>query len=239
MERRKFIPFFGIKGSGKSSLIAALFPSLEVSYKEPEFYKDYMIEEEFYIREVSGKEETIRIILPAMSKWKVERAVMVFDFSKKESLSWVIGTIPLLKWKFLLVGNKADLPEREVSLEEASSLAEREGTRLFIVSALTGDGVEGLRKVLMGEAPLEEIPAPPVPAPALASRSDYLPIPLEISPPTEGLNEVELKLLELIDGKKTASELSNKLGVNLRVVYIYLKRLHAKRKIKDLKLVVK
>jgi DNA-binding CsgD family transcriptional regulator len=238
MERREITPFLGLKGSGKSSLIAALFPDLEVNFKEPEYYRDYMISEWHYIREVSGKEETVRLLLPATSKWRVEKAVVVFDLSRRESLSWAMGTMSLLEWRFLLVGNKSDLPEREISLSEASSLAERRGARLFIVSALTGDGVEGLKRALIGEIPPEEVRVPPTPVPAPALRRDYLPIPLEHSPSTDGLSDVELRLLELIDGKRTALELSKELGVELRVVQIYLKRLHAKGKIKDLRLVV-
>jgi len=239
MERREITPFLGLKGSGKSSLISALFPDLEVNFEEPEYYRDYMVGEWHYIREVSGKEETIRLLLPATSKWRVERAVMVFDLSRKESFSWAIGTMPLLGWRFLLVGNKSDLPERMISLSEASSLAEREGAKLFIVSALTGDGVEELKRALMGEIPLEEVSVPPTPVPAPALRRDYLPIPLDHSPSTDGLSEIEIKLLGLIDGKKTAFELSQELGTEIRTIQIYLKRLQAKGKIKDLKLVVR
>jgi len=239
MERREITPFLGLKGSGKSSLISALFPDLEVNFEEPEYYRDYMVGEWHYIREVSGKDETIRLLLPATSKWRVERAVMVFDLSRKESFSWAMRTMPLLGWRFLLVGNKSDLPERMISLSEASSLAEREGAKLFIVSALTGDGVEELKRALMGEIPLEEVSVPPTPVPAPALRRDYLPIPLDHSPSTDGLSEIEIKLLGLIDGKKTAFELSQELGTEIRTIQIYLKRLQAKGKIKDLKLVVR
>lgn len=232
MKRREITPFLGLRGSGKSSIISALFPELEVNFEEPEYYRDYVVGEWGYIREVSGKEETIRLLLPATSKWKVERAVMIFDLSRRESFSWAMVTMPLLGWKFLLVGNKSDLPDRMVSLSEASSLAEREGTKLFIVSALTGYGVEELKRALMGEIPLEEVPTPTL-------RRDYLPIPLEHPPSTDGLNEIEIKLLELIDGKKTAFELSQELGADIRTVQIYLKRLQAKGRIRSLKLVVR
>ena len=163
MERREFIPFLGSKGSGKSSLIKALFPQLEVDYSEPRFYRDYFVGEGRYVRELSGSEETIRFLLPAMSKWRVSKAVVVLDLSKKESLSWAVGTMPLLGWEYLLVGNKADLPELEVKVEDVRSLAERRGAKLFVVSALTGEGTEVLRRVLVGEIPLEEVPKPPAP----------------------------------------------------------------------------
>jgi len=252
MKRREIVPFFGMKGSGKSSLIAALFPGLQVDYKEPEYYKDYMVENRLYIREMSGKDETIRILLPAMSKWRVGRAIAVFDFSKKESLFWIDRIMPLVNWNFLLIGNKSDISEKEVSLEEASSLAESRGTKLFIVSTLTGEGIEELKRELLGEAPVEsvtpfeEVTAPKedstpqqITVPTLVPRKDYLPIPFKIPPDTEGLSEIEIQLFELIDGKRTAFELAEELGLDLRTVQIYLKKFHAEGRIKDLKLVVK
>ncbi len=269
MERREILPFFGTDGVGKSSLISALFPSLQVDYKEPDYYKDYVVEERLYIREMSGKDETISILIPAMSKWRVDKAVAVFDLTKKESLAWIDRIMDLINWNFVLVANKADLQEKEVSLEEVSSYARNKGIKLFVVSASTGEGIDELRRALLGEAPVESVvpleeltkpveevtpsveeAGPPIEEekeepvsqetiPTLAPRKDYLPIPFKVPPDTEGLSDIEIMLFELIDGKKTAFELANELGLDYRTVQIYLKKFHAEGRIKDLRLVVK
>ena len=258
-----------MNGVGKSSLISALFPGLKVDYKEPEYYKDYIVEERLYVREMSGKDETISILIPAMARWRVERAVAVFDLSNRRSLDWMDRIIGLMKWEFLLVANKVDIDKKEVSPEEASLFAKERGVELFVVSALTGEGIEGLKRVLIGEipvekvVPLEDLTKPVEEAalqaeetispleekkeelpsleevPKLMFRRDLLPIPFKIPPDTEGLSDIEIRLFELIDGKKTASELARELGLDPRTIQIYLKKFYAEGRIKHLKWVMR
>ena len=119
---------------------------------------------------------------------------------------------------------------------------------------MTGEVIEGLKRVLIGESPVEKVVpledlTKPVEeaalqaeetispleekkeelpsleeAPKVMFRRDLLPIPFKIPPDTEGLSDIEIRLFELIDGKKTASELARELGLDPRTIQIYLKK---------------
>ena len=65
--RREFIVFVGPKGSGKSSLMKALVPNLNVNFEEARYYRDYKVDDNLYFREVGGKMDAIDIVRLTLS----------------------------------------------------------------------------------------------------------------------------------------------------------------------------
>jgi len=75
-------------------------------------------------------------------------ALLVYDVTSRESYNhiatWLSDARALSNTDIviMLVGNKIDLPERQVSFLEASRFAQENGLMFVETSALTGDGVE-------------------------------------------------------------------------------------------------
>ncbi|GEM_PF-1331840 len=246
--RRELIVFAGDKGVGKTTLIKALFPKVEVDYSEPSFFRDYEVGGGVYAREVRGDPSVIEVLTHSVKAWRIRTALLVFDLSNRSSV------FNLGRWhsliptgvKTVLVGNKADLAERNISDEEVDTISRRIGARYFIVSAKTGKGVdelarelaipvekEAVRKVVGKEVGKKAQP----PAPRVI-RKDYLPIPHDFKPSLDGLSDIEIKILELVDGSRKASEIAEILNLDAHSLLIFLKRLHAKGKIKDLQVLI-
>jgi small GTP-binding protein len=74
-------------------------------------------------------------------------AVVIFDVTKRETFNratkWFHELSEFAEGspKIILVGNKIDLPNREISNEEASSLANKYNCKFYEVSALLGTNV--------------------------------------------------------------------------------------------------
>lgn len=78
-------------------------------------------------------------------------AIIVFDLTNKVSLNAVPDFLRILKdkageaIKYVLVGNKSDLPNRQVQLEEATEFAQTNGAEFYIeTSAFTGERIDEL-----------------------------------------------------------------------------------------------
>jgi len=245
--KREIIVFMGAKDVGKTTLINALFPSIAVDFKEPRFFRDYKLEEARYVREVCGSEDVLEILAYSISTWSIFAVMLVFDVTRKSTL------YSLEKWhmlvpggvKVFLVGNKIDLPDREVLEDDIAELADKLGVKYYLVSAATGEGIDALKRDLLGEkVPVvektvkEEVAKEIAPVKASTMKKEYLPIPLETTPSRAGLTELEIKILDLIDGRRSASDIARELGLTVHSVMVFLKRLHAKGKIKDIQVII-
>ena len=81
---------------------------------------------------------------------KCAGALLVYEIGNKESFQNIPNFIKTCKENspeevvMVLVGNKSDLEERQVSTEEGQKLAEKNGMLFFETSAKTGENVEKL-----------------------------------------------------------------------------------------------
>lgn len=239
ISRRKLIIFVGDKGVGKSSLIKALFPEVEVDYSEPHFFRDYEVGEDLYAREVRGEPEIVDILVHSAKMWGIEKALLIFDLSNSDTLSNMDKWYSLIPpgVDILLIGNKSDL-ERRISEEELNILSRSFNTEILIVSAKTGEGLRGLAEKLavpfkreIRKEIVERVEKKTV-------HMDYLPIPLDVRPSLDGLSDIEIKILKLVDGTKGAREIAEILNLEPHMLLVFLKRLHAKGKIKDLQVII-
>ena len=239
ISRRKLIIFVGDKGVGKSSLIKALFPEVEVDYSEPRFFRDYEVGENLYAREVRGEPEIVDILVHSAKMWGIEKALLIFDLSNSDTLSNMNKWYSLIPpgVDILLIGNKSDL-ERRISEEELNILSRSFNTEILIVSAKTGEGLRGLAEKLavpfkreIRKEIVERVEKKTV-------HMDYLPLPLDVRPSLDGLSDIEIKILKLVDGTKGAREIAEILNLEPYMLLVFLKRLHAKGKIKDLQVII-
>ncbi len=239
ISRRKLFVFVGDKGVGKSSLIKALFPEVEVDYSEPRFFRDYKVEENLYAREIRGEPEIVDVLVHSAKMWRIEKAFLIFDLSNPDTLSNVNKWYSLIPpgVDILLIGNKSDL-ERKVSEEELNILSRSFNTEILVVSAKTGDGIKELTEKLAIPVKREVREEAVKRVEEEAIHIDYLPIPLDVRPSLEGLSEIEIEILKLVDGAKGAREIAKILNLEPHTLLIFLKRLHAKGKIKDLQVII-
>ncbi|RLE66775.1 MAG: hypothetical protein DRJ38_00900 [Thermoprotei archaeon] len=245
ISRRKFIIFVGDKGVGKSSLIETLFPGVKVDYSEPRFFRDYKIREDLYVREIRGDPSIVDVLVHGIKMWKIEKALLIFDLSNPDTISNMNKWYSLIPFgvKILLIGNKSDL-ERRISDEDLNDLSRSLNTKILIVSAKTGNGLIELMEELKvreeAKKVKEEVKKEATKrVEEKAMHIDYLPIPLDSKPSLEGLSDIEVKILELVNGSKWASELAKELNLDPYTLLIFLKRLHAKGKIKDLQVIIR
>jgi len=77
-------------------------------------------------------------------------AILVYDITSRETYNHVTGWLSDARSlankdiAIILVGNKADLPNREVTFLEASRFAQENDLMFLETSALSGEGVEGV-----------------------------------------------------------------------------------------------
>ena len=74
-------------------------------------------------------------------------AIVVFDLTRRKSFDWLNEWLKQVyincgKISHILVGNKIDLPDREVTMNEAEKYASSKGLSYIETSAKTGDNVE-------------------------------------------------------------------------------------------------
>ncbi|MFX1450928.1 MAG: GTP-binding protein [Promethearchaeota archaeon] len=79
--------------------------------------------------------------------------VMIFDLSNRQSFEQLDNWFNELKpdsigAKYIIIGNKSDLPERQVTYEEASQYALKRDTDYFEISAKTGENIAQVFAVL-------------------------------------------------------------------------------------------
>jgi small GTP-binding protein len=96
----------------------------------------------------TGGQERFSYVRPLYYKG-ARGGILVFDVTKPESFESVPkwfeevkknrGSIPLI-----LVGNKVDLPDRKVSLDEAAQMAKKVGMKYLETSAKTGASVDSV-----------------------------------------------------------------------------------------------
>jgi small GTP-binding protein len=139
---------------GKSSII--------LRYIENKFYDSYIstIGVDFFKKMVNiqKKEYQLHIFDSAgQEKYKSiskqyyhrsEGIMLVFDLTSKSSFDSILNWIEDIEngaekgIPIVLVGNKSDLVDREVSKEEAEELASKKGMEYFETSALDGSGID-------------------------------------------------------------------------------------------------
>ncbi len=83
-------------------------------------------------------------------------AVMTFDLGNKQSFKnldkWFNEVRPeVIGAKYIIVGNKSDLSERQVTSEEATIYASDRGTDYYEVSAKSGDDIRRIFEALAGK----------------------------------------------------------------------------------------
>jgi len=212
MSLYKLIVFTGSKGSGKSSLIKALFPELDVRFDEPPYYRDYMLAGGLAVREIAGRKDTLEIITTVASRWNISVGLLVADSLRPiESIAEplflaVIGGAE----RKTLVANKIDEPQSRV--QDLEKLASERGLEFFAVSSRTGEGVEDLKTwILTGERRVKPKPLQPTilrpPYPV-----DLIPVVARKIPDKSRLTQEELEIFELCDGKRSMSEIALRTG---------------------------
>lgn len=247
MERYILIIFVGPKGAGKSSLIKSLYPDLDVAFEEPAYYRDYKVGERMYIREVAGRREAVEFLQPMKRLWRPEAGIIVIDGSKpdlptvgRKLLSLVSGSR-----RMALVLNKRDMAPEE-TLRRAEKEARTIGAAFFSTSCVTGSGVNELKSWI--ESPMVSAGLPraprrrivPIPGPSLPERGAKALTEFELRQVLrdEGLDDLDRRILALVDGSRTVSEISNMAGLSRYETMLRLKRLAVKGYIKELKILV-
>ena len=244
--RREFIVFVGPKGSGKSSLMKALVPNLNVKFEEARYYRDYKVDDNLYFREVGGKMDAIDIVRLTFPRWNVKALVVVADSSRPDTVSEAYGIVTALgiTGNIAFVLNKADL-----GAEEARQLAVEVSSRLratlFEVSCKDGAGIGKLRSWLG----LEEIAVISERA-AEARGGRIVPIPLPDIPREEGelrkyldekkikVDDTDITLLLLVDGEHTVDEIAETMSLKKFDTLVRLKRLASLGLIKELAITI-
>ena len=101
-----------------------------------------------YIQDTAG-EERYHALAPVFYRG-IDGAVIVFDVTKRETFNraenWIkeIGQFAKPAPKIILVGNKTDLKNREITFEEAKQKAEQNKMLYLDVSAFTGVHIDEL-----------------------------------------------------------------------------------------------
>lgn len=248
---RKVILIAGPKGSGKSTLIKALFPELPVRFTEPFLYRVCKISEDFCVVEVQAKDEALRVLLAA-PPWRISVGIMLVDAAQWAPVNQLMLKLVALAPARALVLNKADQATSDM-VREVQREAERLGMEFFLVSAVTGQGLEELRKwIETGERPRAELPAPTTPpplpatAPAFPPPPQRAPVPVDVIPvpgrrePKEGeLSEEELVFLRMCDGRRSLSEIASLLGLSYGKAKGIADKLYATRYLGELRVVTR
>ena len=172
------IIFLGDQGTGKSSILNRFVsdkfdPNYQATIGLDFNSKNVKIDNQdvrLLLYDTAGQEK-FRSLIPMYTR-DAQIILLVYDVTRKESFTHIpewINSLTNVKKEdviFVLVANKIDLPEREVTKEEGEKYAQENGPILFEeVSAKTGDGFSNLfynklfqeivKKFRMGEGPQE------------------------------------------------------------------------------------
>jgi energy-coupling factor transporter ATP-binding protein EcfA2 len=225
----------GPKGSGKSTLIKALFPELPVRFTEPPIYRVYEASQGVKVVEVPGRADVARLLLAA-PPWKVSVGLLLADGSQQPRADPELLPLVLAAPQKALVLTKLDLASPE-AIERARAEAQKVDLDFFTVSATTGQGVpELLQWIMTGARPKPpEAPQPKVEerrAPVLLV--DVVPVPSP-RPPRAALSPEEEVVLKACDGRKSIAEIAMELGTSPAAVKGVVDKLFSKGFIKELK----
>lgn len=225
----------GPKGSGKSTLIKALFPELPVRFTEPPIYRVYEAGQGVKVVEVPGRADVVRLLLAA-PPWKVSVGLLLADGSQQPRADPELLPLVLAAPQKALVLTKLDLASPE-AIERARAEAQKVDLDFFTVSATTGQGVpELLQWIMTGARPKPpETPQPKVEerrAPVLLA--DVVPVPSP-RPPRAALSPEEEVVLKACDGRKSITEIAMELGTSPAAVKGVVDKLFSKGFIKELK----
>ena len=225
----------GPKGSGKSTLIKALFPELPVRFTEPPIYRVYEAGQGVKVVEVPGRADVARLLLAA-PPWKVSVGLLLADGSQQPRADPELLPLVLAAPQRALVLTKFDLASPE-TIERARAEAQKVDLSFFAVSATTGQGVpELLQWIMTGARPKPpEAPQPKVEerrAPVLLA--DVVPVPSP-RPPRAALSPEEEVVLKACDGRKSIAEIAMELGTSPAAVKGVVDKLFSKGFIKELK----
>lgn len=161
--------FFGSTSVGKTTLINRWcdnefdpykLPTLGVGTRNTLVEIDG-VEHNFQIWDTAGQDEysnTTQIYFK-----NANGGMLVFDISRKESFNdlskWIEKFVSVEpKSPIVIVGNKCDLENREVSYDDAQKFAANLGYKYFETSAKNGFGVEEAFSTLFTEAVSSETP---------------------------------------------------------------------------------
>ncbi len=253
--KRKIILFTGSKDSGKTTLIGKIFNIDELSFEEPTYYKDYILNEKTVVREIAGRIEVMNILHLVTRLWNIDRVVIVADASKISTIyeSLDMSTIFNAEKRCLAL-NKIDIADKE-ALPIARELAKDRNIEVFPVSCKTGQGIRNLALWLQGKEIIPETKSFQETLQRRTShRKDIIPypsgkIPLNIHPdmsidelrkllPQRELNDIDRQILSLVDGKKTISQISKILKLSKFEIAVRIRKLKNKGYIRELKIVI-
>ena len=172
------IIFLGDQGTGKSSILNRFVsdkfdPNYQATIGLDFNSKNVKIDNQdvrLLLYDTAGQEK-FRSLIPMYTR-DAQIILLVYDVTRKDSFThipeWINSLTNVKKEEviFVLVANKIDLPEREVTKEEGEKYAQENGSFIFEeVSAKTGDGFSNLfynklfqeivKKFRMGEGPQE------------------------------------------------------------------------------------
>lgn len=226
----------GPKGSGKSTLIKALFPELPVRFTEPPIYRVYEAGREVKVVEVPGRADAVRLLLAA-PPWKISVGLLLVDGSQQPKADPNLLPLVLAAPQKALVLAKLDLASLE-NVERARAEAHRLDLDFFAVSAATGQGIPELLEWIMTGARPKPSEAPPPKAeervPALPV-VDVVPVPTPKPPARATLTPEEEVVLKACDGRRSITEIARELGVSPATVKSVVDKLFSKGFIKELK----
>lgn len=248
--KRSIFLIVGPKGSGKTTLIGKLFGIKDLDFKEPAYYKDYFLDEKRIVREIAGKREVVNFLQIVAKLWNIEKMIIVGNASKPGEIpeSFDMASFFTATSKCFAL-NKMDIGN-ENAREIARTVCEERGIPLFVVSCETGEGIEDLvswisgrgisRKGFVEKTILPRKMVIPIP-------SGKIPLNINGSTPIEELrrrmpeptlDDVERRILALIDGRKSISEISQLLKMSRFETAVKVRKLKDKGYIKELKIVV-
>ncbi len=222
----------GPPGSGKSTLIRALLPGVEV---DPSEARPYRLYEAHGLRvvEVCGKPEALGMMVIRRPPWELAAGLLLVDGTREQRVDGRAVALVAQAPRRALVLTKLDAADPG-RVEAAKGLAGRLNFEFFAVSALKGLGMDELKRWLLGAAGVPAAPPTPAPLPAV----DVIPVPAPGALDAGWLSELERRVLSLCDGRRSVAEIARVLGLPYGVVKGLVDELHARRLIRDLRVTV-
>ena len=193
----------GPPGSGKSTLIKALFPELDVDLSEPSPYRLYELPEGRFLAEVCTKPTVLSGLLLRRPSWRLEAGLLLVDGTREPRVDGRALAFIAEAPRRAIVLTKAD----EAPLErvgQVRQLASRFRLEFFAVAAARGVGVDELRSWLFGAQP----PSREAGAKAPPLIIDAVPVPAPGALEDSSLSEEERELLKLCDGRRSLREIA-------------------------------